>query len=158
MFQLCCFQMDGIQMTTAIVIFVFCLLNALKEVGQMIQQVSLTCSPRNTQDIKITKQSYCVTARGVPPAPPASKSFQIFCPNFGGPPRPGTGTREGGGAYLELGPPYLGLGGPPVNTQTENITFPILGMRAVKITLKFAFGCKTDILLINLRCYRYSSQ
>ena len=42
MFQQCCFQMDGIQMTTAIVIFVFCLLNALKEVGQMIQQVSLS--------------------------------------------------------------------------------------------------------------------
>ncbi len=32
--------MTGMQMTTAMVIFVFCVLNALKEVGQMIQQVS----------------------------------------------------------------------------------------------------------------------
>ena len=38
-------------MTTAIVIFVFCLLNALKEVGQMIQQVSRPHSLRNTQGV-----------------------------------------------------------------------------------------------------------
>ena len=53
MFQQCCFQMDGIQMTTAIVIFVFCLLNALKEVGQMIQQVSLPHSLRNTHGVTL---------------------------------------------------------------------------------------------------------
>ncbi len=36
----CMLQMTGMQMTTGIVIFVFCILNAMKEVLQMVQQVS----------------------------------------------------------------------------------------------------------------------
>ena len=70
-----------------------------------------------------------MTARGVPPAPPTSKSFQnvcpIFCPNLGGYPRghplqlggtPG-GTPSSWGEVPPGGPPQLGgtpRGAPPV--------------------------------------------
>ena len=86
-----------------------------------------------------TRQSSCATARGVPPAPPASKSFQNFCPNFcphlGGTPPPSSegiplgappsswfgvppGMPTDPDPDLDQGPPGLDLGGPQTLTRT----------------------------------------
>ena len=89
-----------------------------------------------------TRQSSCVTARGVPPVPPASKSFQNvcpffvqhFCPHLRGVP-PGApsvqgGTPVGGTPQFRIGRVLLGAPpdldpdldlegvGPPTLTQT----------------------------------------
>ena len=53
-----------------------------------------------------------------------SKTLSFFCPFFcwrGG--TPGGAPQLGGGGYPRGRPPQLG-GGPPVDRQTENITFP----------------------------------
>ena len=39
-------------------------------------------TPATHLKIRLTRQSSCMTARGVPPAPPTSKSFQNVCPFF----------------------------------------------------------------------------
>ena len=92
-----------------------------------------------------TRQSSCVTARGVPPAPPTSKSFQsvcpiflsifcpfflyiiIFCPFFvggglggGGSGAWGDGGQARGGVVPTL-PMHCGIGPPPPRGQTHKV-------------------------------------